>query len=147
MIKAAWLWFIVVQILHLVAWLVGLVLLAPLCYFKMWGDNGVSIKSPDRIIDSWTLPINSIYGNPEDGVSGKYAVVAGTSYLPTSNPSIRAYRWSALRNSADGLKYLTAWKKGPMLFSKYYTLFGKQHHTKGGWQNENGFNVPVLRFW
>lgn len=144
----AWVRFIGVQLLHTAATLLGFVMLAPACFFLAW-DQWPTAKSlkDNRTIDAWQWPINAVYGNPEDGVSGKYAIVNGQPYMPNADPRWRAYCWSAARNSADGLKYLTAWPAGTMLFSKYYTLFGRQHHAKGGWQNENGFNVPVLRFW
>lgn len=142
----SWLWFIVVQLVTLVFFLIGLVLLAPLCLLQAWKRDAKSIKD-GRVIDRWAVPINLIYGNPEDGVSGTTAIVEGAYYLPFSSVPARAYRWSALRNSVDGLKYVFAWKRGTLLIDKHYKFLGKDRHFKAGWQNENGFNVPVISLW
>lgn len=148
----AWIWFAIVQLVCAVAWGVGLFLLIPFCLLHAWTKPDRKSIKDDRQIDRWYL-INFVAGNPEDGASGQQALINGDQpYMPSTltNPALkwlydawRAYRWSALRNSADGLKYLFAWKAGP--YKEWtYTLFGKQRTAKVGWQLENGFNVPVI---
>lgn len=102
-----------------------------------------SIKDK-RAIDRWSWrPLNVLYGNPEDGVSGQYALIWVNSvlspYMPHASAAWRAYCWSAWRNSCDNLKYIFAWKAGPFA---QWTLFGRQQHI--GWKLENGYNVPVI---
>lgn len=164
----AWIWFVVVQCLmtwpFLLVWLfwhvsfhdgiclsiltspiaLGWVVLIPFCVRKAWTADLKSIKD-QRVIDRWNWkPLNWIWGNPEDGVSGQYALVwdrtGQVPYMPGADPAWRAYCWSAWRNSANMLKYVFAWKNGPLLAS--FTLFGRTH--KLGWQMENGYKVPIL---
>lgn len=136
----AWIWFAVVQLISLVATVIGWLVLLPFCAAHAWKLGPKSIKDA-RIIDMWSWgPLNLVYGNPEDGVSGMFALVQGDQeYMPKANAFSRAYCWSALRNSCDNLKYVFAWKAGPF---KQWTLFGRPQHA--GWQMENGFNVPVI---
>jgi hypothetical protein len=135
-----WVWFSFVQLVMGVAALFGLFVLAVACAARWWTLDAKSIKD-GRPIDRWRFPVpNAIYGNPEDGVSGQTALIminpvdAGP-YLPGAGVRRRAYRWSALRNSCDGLKYVFAWKGGP------YTKVGA---FKLGWHEESGIKVPVL---
>jgi len=139
----AWLWFAIVQLICLVATIVGWFLLIPFCLTRAWVDNATSIKD-GRQVDSWRWkPLNAIWGNPEDGVSGLTALVwidgALTFYRPNAWAPWRAYLWSGWRNSADGLKYIFRWENGPLV---EFELFGKPH--KLGWQLENGVKVPVI---
>ena len=145
----AWSWFAVVQLITLAATALGWVLLIPFCFAHAWTDCP-STLTPGRTIDCWTwAPLNYVYGNPEDGVSGQHALLwnntgmAKVPYMPDANPIWRAYCWSAWRNSADSLKYVFAWQNGPF-YSCTYTAFGKQHKFRAGWQHENGIKVPVL---
>jgi len=123
--------------------LAGIVALAPFCYLHAWTLSTLDGSNKDgRPIDHWnTSWLRVIYDNPEDGVSGQQALIwnsTGTAlmpYLPKASTAWRAYRWSAIRNSADGLKYLFAWKEGPL---KTFTLFGRTH--KIGWQG----GLPVF---
>lgn len=148
-----WLWFALIQFVQLVATVVGWIVLIPFCLLQAWSANAFSIKDGRRI-DSWTWSLlNSVYGNPEDGVSGKQAVVwlngTASPYYSNWSPIIRAYYWSALRNSCDNLKYIFANKKGPLItwtwtFSIPFTKYSWTRTSKMGWQEENGFNVPVL---
>lgn len=140
----AWSWFALVQLVSLIATISGWLILIPFCLAQAWTADAHSIKDATRVIDRWSWkPLNKIYGNPEDGVSGQQALVwisgVNSPYMPTARASWRAYCWSAWRNSADNLKYVFAWKDGPL---KKFTLFGKTHNV--GWKMENGFNVPVI---
>jgi hypothetical protein len=144
-IRMIWVWFTLVQLIQLVATILGWFFLLPFCILKAWKLNAVSIKD-SRPIDSWTWSLlNTVYGNPEDGVSGSQAVVY-TNGIPgpygasIRSAAYRAYLWSALRNSCDNLKYLFSYSKGPL---KVILLWGGWG-IKLGWQMENGFNVPVL---
>lgn len=140
-----WLKFFLGQFVMLLAMIIGLLLLPVPCLLRAWRDSADSSIKDKRKIDEWKWSwLNYIYGNPEDGVSGKYALVwAGGNlvpYLPTAPDWWRAFRWSALRNSVDNLKYvfsrpLDNGKDGPII---YWWKF------KFGYQLENGFNVPVI---
>lgn len=133
-----WLRFIGIQIAQLLAAFVMAFVLIPFCLLQAWEDGGISIKD-GRPIDRWKWkPLNLISGNPEDGVSGRYALVNGNQpYMPGASAFWRAYSWSALRNSVDALKYRFAIPGAPLIQWKI-TISGK-----AGWQTENGYNVPV----
>ena len=80
-------------------------------------------------------------------MSGAEALVwqggARVPYMPGANPARRAYCWSALRNSANNLKCVFAWSRGPFV-RRTVSIFGFSHTFKAGWQLENGVRVPVL---
>lgn len=148
-----WLKFIAIQLVMLLATVVGWFLLIPFCLIQAWSDwdhtpdSSIPLLAKDgRWIDQWSAPLlRPIYNNPEDGVSGKAALVwnkegtAKVPYMPGAWAPWRAYCWSAWRNSADNLKYVFADPKGPLVTFK---LFGRT--AKIGYQTENGHNVPVL---
>jgi hypothetical protein len=141
---AAWTWLVVVQLIMLVATVVGWFTLWLPAVLRAWTSPYPSTISPTKMCDRWTWPINFVYGNPEEGVSGKCAkLIGGADYMPGAQDWWRAYLWSAWRNSADNLKYVFAWQNGP--FKTWtYTLLGKTRTAKAGWQLENGIKVPVL---
>jgi hypothetical protein len=99
------------------AQLLGLVVLVPFCLLQAWEpcestDNPYGRKP--RTISRWSwAPLNAIYGNPEDGVSGGEALIwnsTGTArvpYMPGAWAPWRAYCWSAGRNRADQLTHYT----------------------------------------
>lgn len=126
-------------LLPLVVLIVG-----PACVFKAWRfPYAKSIKPiPGRdFVDGWALPINLIFGNPEDGVSGVDAY--GPDWLGAYNP--RGTRWRAflwnLRNWAAGYNYLTwPWEYDPSLLY-VGPLAGLQ--VKIGWQQRYGRTVMV----
>jgi hypothetical protein len=130
------------QLLMTIATILGWFLLIPFCIGKAWSVNARSIKD-GRPIDTWKYSwLNYIYGNPEDGVSGGCAVVwtSGSPgpYRPglSTWPGLRAYLWSAVRNSCDNLKYVFSIPgDGPIV---HWWKF------KFGYQRENGYNVPVV---
>lgn len=135
----SWCWFVVVQLIMLVALVLGLLILIYPCVKRAWVQSGQRSIKDGRPIDRWRCrPLNWVYGNPEDGVSGQTAlvmvnpVIAGP-YLPSADDRWRAYRWSALRNSCDNLKYVFAWRNGPY-----------SERLRMGWKEENGVRVPVL---
>jgi hypothetical protein len=111
------------------------------------------VKTPaQRIVDKWKWePLNAIYGNPEDGVSGRFAVIWGSGadegkqvqYMPDAPAWKRAYCWSALRNTADGLKYKFAWD-GPLatgtVLGRHYQIGWKARSTTQG----TGPALPVI---
>lgn len=103
----------VVQALFMV---LGWIVLLPFCLARAWKACPATAAGPiplPRIVDRWSWePLNKIYGNPEDGVSGKAALVwywDGTNehlvpYWPAAPADwIRAYAWSAWRNSTNQL--------------------------------------------
>lgn len=139
-----WLKFVGIQLVMLLATVVGWFLLLPFCVAHAWKLGPVKVG---RVLDVWSWgPLNRVYGNPEDGVSGMFALIrldANTQgeYMPSANVPAwwRAYCWSALRNSCDNLKYVFAIPGAPLV---KFQLFGRT--AKIGWQMENGFNVPVF---
>ena len=141
-----WLRFAAIQLISLVATIVGWFLLIPFVLSKAWTVPVVeSYKGDGRMVDRWKLSIlNPIYGNPEDGVSGQQAIIYTNGvpgpYMPGAWAPWRAYLWSGWRNSSDNLKYVFACSTCPL---KTGTLFGKFTY-KIGWQEENGYKVPVL---
>jgi hypothetical protein len=138
----AWTWFVVVQLISLVATVLGWLVLIPACLAQAWALGATSIKD-GRAIDRWKWKWLWPYQNPEDGVSGQTALIWVNGrlapYMPGAHPAWRAYCWSAWRNSADSLKYAFAWEQGPYTT---FQLFGRTVHA--GWKNENGRRVPVL---
>lgn len=155
-----WLRYVMIQIVQLIAMVLGWVFLIPFCLLQAWKSSAqLSIKGDGRKIDEWKWSLlNYVYGNPEDGVSGQQAVVF-VNGQPTHYYSLGtsvawcAYRWSALRNSCDALKYRFAYAKGPLktfTFGGWGLKLGSYKVTipdlsfKVGWQPENGFNVPVF---
>lgn len=148
--------FAVVQFYNWVAVPLGWVVLAFACLAHAW--TAPIYKSVNPLpgrgqVDQWRWPwLNRWYANPEDGVSGVYARlnVGGPDpyrpYAPMPDwwpawaeglwASIRAYRWSAWRNSANQLKYEFRWADAPPAVQVGPILIG--------WRMENGFNVPVL---
>lgn len=141
---SAWTWYGYVQLIMGLATFLGLFILPWFCMARAWRECG-SPFDKTRQIDRWSWePLNAVYGNPEDGVSGRYAKVwyfdgkhdaVQVPYMPNAREWWRAYCWSAWRNSAGNLKYVFAWDKGPQA-----TWRGR----KLGWWPENGYKVPVL---
>lgn len=139
-----WLRFAGIQLISLVATVVGWLLLIPFCLLRAW-EPVQSEFDPTRTIDRWKWhPLNAVYGNPEDGVSGMKALVMANPvlkvpYMPGAWVPWRAYLWSGWRNSSDNLKYVFACSSCPLV---QFQLFGRT--LKIGWQVENGIKVPVF---
>jgi hypothetical protein len=138
---AAWFWFAVVQLISLVATILGWLLLIPFCLARAWRPVSSTVD-PKRTIDEWSWrPLNWVYGNLEDGPSGVYALVwnatgaARVPYMPNAWAPWRAYIWSGWRNSADGLKRLFRWTGGPFKRWEWRGLYAQ-----AGW-NSSGFPV------
>lgn len=123
----------------LILFFVGLVVVGAACLFKAWRfPYARSIKPfKDReLVDGWKWPINLIYGNPEDGVSGIDAY--GPSWTDSYNPwgtRWRAFVWSGLRNWANGLNYITwPWASAPPCVKKTYrTPWRSTRELQLGW--------------
>lgn len=140
---------------------VGWVVLVYPCLFHRWRMQGVVSVKDGRPIDSWISGfLQWCAGNVEDSASGSQALVhdatgALVAYMPApawvaSRPwalwlweSLRAYLWSAWRNSADGLKYALAWPDAPELAVR---KLGR-YTVKVGWMRQGWgrhARVPVL---
>ena len=135
MIVLGWVLFVLCQLAMLAAQLVGLVLLIPFCLAQAWTPAVYpSVKLGHGPVDRWSWgPLNYIYGNPEDGVSGQQAVlIGGAPFAPGVWGPWRAYRWSAWRNSSDNLKYVFQWQGGP-----FFKWNNGKYHFQAGW-NEKG---------
>jgi len=141
--------FVVVEVLSLVGAALGYLILPIPCALQAWHDVPSQFDAA-RTIDAWDWePLNAVFGNPEDGVSGRYAMVwdngAHVKYMDGRNPVWRAMCWSIGRNSADELKYVFRWRgSGPAPILRGTWLGGREW--KAGWQVENGTPVPVLSF-
>lgn len=142
---------------------VGWVVMIVPCAMHAWRMQGLVSTKDGRPIDSWIWPwLQKLAGNIEDSASGTQALVheAGVlvPYMPMPSwakrwrwsiwlwQSLRAYLWSAWRNSADGLKYLLAWADAPPLVVR---AFGPVT-VKVGWMQQDWgrrANVPVLSAW
>jgi hypothetical protein len=98
-------------------WMVaGYLLLVPFCLAQAWEPCESTInpfERPARPISKWKWAwLNTIYGNREDGVSGAEALVWVTEpagwthrvlYRPNTWAPLRAWLWSAWRNSTNEL--------------------------------------------
>lgn len=90
---------------------VGYFLLIPFCFLRAWKPC-MSTLNPfgraPRPITQWKWAwLNTIYGNREDGVSGLEALIwvngERVLYRPNSWAPLRAWLWSAWRNSTNEL--------------------------------------------
>lgn len=112
----------------------GFTFVALMCLFKAWDTTAHSIKPlPVRIaVDEWKLPVNAVFGNPEDGVSGADAV--GPNWVGRFNPALsvlKAIEWNS-RNWMAGINYIT-WRWAPEKAPIYFgTCLGRS--VKFGWQ-------------
>lgn len=95
---------------------VGYGLLIPFCLLKAWKPCQSTINPfgrPPRPISEWKWAwLNKVYGNYEDGVSGTEALIwvaypdnsyARVLYRPNTWSPLRAWLWSAWRNSTNQL--------------------------------------------
>lgn len=145
----AWAWFAACSLFGvLVLMPVGWVVVGAACVCKAWRFPYATSIKPIKgraQVDGWSWPINRIYGNPEDGVSGVDAY--GPGWTGSYNPRgtrWRAFVWSGLRNWAAGYNYLTwAWGTDPPLYIKDYSVLGRQRQLKIGWQARYGRIVMV----
>lgn len=128
-----WIWFIFVQLVELVAFIVGLFVLLPLAATGAWYTRN-SRYFPGRAVTVWRGgKLTWIWGNEEDGVTG-------APFYVVQHPNIhmRAYFWSALRNPANNLRFVFQWKGGP--FYRWENK-AKSFYAQAGWYS-NGY--PVL---
>jgi hypothetical protein len=104
-------------------WMViGYFLLIPFCLMRAWIPVMSTINPygrKPRLVSEWVRPwLNTVYGNYEDGVSGAEALIwpdpavdpASTPlkdgrvlYRPNTWAPLRAWLWSAWRNSTNAL--------------------------------------------
>ena len=90
---------------------IGYFLLIPFCLAQAWEPCESTINPFNRAprpISKWKWEwLNTIYGNREDGVSGKEALiwvgVVRLPYRPNTWAPLRAWLWSAWRNSTNEL--------------------------------------------
>ena len=119
------LWFIVIQVIALALAIIGVPVVGVLAYFRLWIGMyvyGMHVHSEWRG-GRWTW----LWGNDEDGVVGP------DWYNPLASRWL-AFKWSALRNPVNNLRFLVAWRGGPWLqvrHSGYYFQAGFRPDT--GW--------------
>lgn len=135
----SWLGFALVQLIALAAFLIGVMLLIPLAATHCWTARE-SRYFAGRQVTVWRGGwLTWIWGNEEDGVTGE-ASTQRAAYYAARYPSIglRAYIWSAWRNSANNLRFVFTWKGGP-----FWRWENARHtfYVQAGWY-PNGY--PVL---
>ena len=139
-----WIRFWLAQLIQLAFYVLGLVLLIVPCILQAWEPSPDPSIKDQRTIDRWRWPWLRWLGyhNAEDGDSGQTALVwkdgQPVTYANPNWPRWSAYKWSALRNSADGWKYRLAFD-GPLITFRVFAWT-----VKAGYQLENGRKVPVL---
>lgn len=143
---APWLWFALCQVIgFFVLFPLGWLIVGAACACSAWTPADTpSIKPlPNREkVDRWTWPINLIYGNKEDGTTGRYALGSWTGFYNQTGSRWKAFEWSGLRNSADGWNYITwLWASAPPLYVT--TWLGGRRQLKIGWQQRYGCTVMV----
>lgn len=127
-----WLWFAVVQLIALLATVIGWILLAPPAALQCWKTRE-SMYFPTKQIPVWRGGwLTWIWGNEEDGVIGN----AAHQMRYRKNPRLGAYLWSAWRNSANNLRFVFRWQGGPFCRREF-----RGWYVQAGWY-PNGF--PVL---
>lgn len=120
------------QTVSLAATIVGWFLLLPLSAFKLW-HTAPSLHFP-RSVTVWNGGyLTWIWGNEEDGVLPD----ARNNYMTWAPDWLRAYVWSAWRNSANNLRFVCTHVGGPWLQVRRW-----------GWYFQAGFRPdtgwPVL---
>lgn len=130
-----WLYFAFVQLVALIAMVIGWFLLIVPCACGAW-KQAVAPYTPNwytgqpRTINIWSWGwLNKIWGNDEDGVTE-------TNWYNTGDSRWRSYLWSAWRNSANNLRFVFRNFNGP-----FYKIEYKGWYFQCGWY-PNGF--PVL---
>lgn len=128
-----WPAFVLVQILSFVLMVIGWVLLLPWSIDRAWFPC-VTAKSDGRLVTCWRSRwLDVIYGNWEDGCLPH----ARNHYLEGRPDWLRAYLWSAWRNSTNNLRWAFQWKGGPWLQIRRWGWY-----FQAGWRPSNGW--PVL---
>ncbi len=140
----AWGWFALAQLIMLLCTVLGWVILPLPCLLHAWEISPVPSINDGRKIDRWSWGwLNWVWGNPQDGVSGLTALVwvngtTQSAYWPNCpSAALRAYAWSAWRNSCDALKYSLAITR---LGTPSVVILGRRI----GWSVENGRPVLVV---
>jgi len=143
--KEKWATFVVLQTLSTVFWAVGIVLLLPLSMLKAWSPR-VSHEHSNKVILAWRWrPVDLIWGNEDDGVVPMLHINGNQPYLVGCPEWLRAYMWTAWRNSCKNLAWLFCCVPHSPYFPWYqrrFTIFGKPYYFQAGWRPSNGW--PVL---
>lgn len=137
-----WCYFVIVQIIALIAMVIGWVLLIAPCIMRAWvpvdqiyipeWQRSAGIPAKRIFIWQWYW-LNLIWGNDENGV------VSGLRGNVEYNPEAsrwKAYLWCAWRNSANNLRFIFRLKSAP-----FYRKELNGWYFQCGWY-PNGF--PVL---
>lgn len=115
-----WLLFVLIQLVSLALSFVGLFVVGFLAYFYAWTQIDGKFQWRGGYA-TW------IFGNLEDGIVG---------------PGIglnrwNAYKWSALRNPCNNLRFVPGVSKvGRPLWYRTWMLFGKEFYAKAGWLSD-----------
>ncbi len=139
----AWTWFVLAQLVMLVCMVLGFLILPLPCLLRAWEWSPSPSIKDGRRIDRWKWKWLFWANNPEDGVSGLTArvwvngVTQGAYWPSCPSAALRAYAWSAWRNSCDALKYSLAITG---LGTPSVVILGRRI----GWSVENGRPVLVV---
>lgn len=101
-------WRILSALIQLPWMILGAFIFIPLAvFFHAWVCDAISTED-NRPIDRWRWNwMNFVWGNPRDGVSGERALIwvdgQRVPYRPQTSPRLRAWLWSAWRNSTNAL--------------------------------------------
>lgn len=128
-----WIWFAFVQLVAVVAMVVGWVLLIPFAALRLWTIKP-SPYFPGEMVEAWRGGwLMFPWGNLEDGVIGNAA-----HRRRFKDDRVGAYLWSAWRNSANNLRFVFRWQGGP-----FWRWENAKHtfYIQAGWY-PNG--APVL---
>lgn len=128
-----WVW---LQLSALFLACVGILLLIPLSLFRLW--RGIYVVYPPnnkmRFVTSWRGgKWTWLWGNIEDGVTGP-----AWYELRVKNPRLRAYVWSALRNSASNFRWISA-RPGGVFFKREWR--GGAYYFQAGFRPGDGWMV------
>lgn len=136
-----WAWYVLMQLVGIPLFVGGLVIVG----IAAWRNAITDKPAQDSIkpllnyhrftVDRWIWPINAVYGNPEDGVSGidAYGGDWGSGPFNGTTPPSRwkAFVWSGIRNWAAGFNYISWPFASPPPFYQSPTNSGR----KFGWQS------------
>lgn len=112
-----WLLFVLIQLVSLALAIIGIPLIALLAYFYAW----ILVSGKFQWRGGW---LTWLWGNEENGIVGP-----GIS-LNRWN----AFKWSALRNPCNNLRFVPGISKaGRPLWLRTWTLFGREFYAKAGW--------------
>lgn len=133
----AWGWFVLLQLFGLIVAIIAAIFVLPwLAGFGLWVTRE-SMYYPEKMITVWRGGwLTWILGNEEDGVTSEASAQRAAEYAARyPNIRLRAYMWSAIRNSTNNLRWVFKWVGGPFFRYEF-----RRWYIQAGWY-PNGFPV------